>query len=242
MGVAFLSVVIPAYNEEAAIAHAVETVHEYLASLDVRHEIVVVDDGSTDGTAALATALARRLPVRLLAGPHRGKGAAVKLGVLEARGDAVLFMDADLSTPITEWPKFEPWLREGYDVVIGSRKMPGADVRVHQPALREALGRGFTWLSNVILGSSVSDITCGFKCFASAAARRVFALQRLDGWGFDAENLFVAKRLGLRIKEVPVVWTHDGATKVRLGRDVLRSFLELCAIRLGSWRGHYPAR
>jgi glycosyltransferase involved in cell wall biosynthesis len=236
-----LSVVIPAYNEEAGIALAVETVHAYLAGIDVAHEIVVVDDGSRDATAAIVTALARDLPVRLLAGRHRGKGAAVKLGMLEARGDAVLFMDADLSTPITEWPKFAPWLREGYDVVIGSRKMPGADVRVRQPPLREALGRGFTWLSNVLLGSSVSDITCGFKCYARTAAQRVFALQRLDGWGFDAENLFVAKRLGMRIKQVPVVWTDDTSTKVRLGRDVLRSLLDLCTIRLGSWRGHYTA-
>jgi glycosyltransferase involved in cell wall biosynthesis len=236
-----LSVVIPAYNEEAGVALAVETVHAYLAGIDVAHEIVVVDDGSRDATAAIVTALARDLPVRLLAGRHRGKGAAVKLGMLEARGDAVLFMDADLSTPITEWPKFAPWLREGYDIVIGSRKMPGADVRVRQPPLREALGRGFTWLSNVLLGSSVSDITCGFKCYARTAAQRVFALQRLDGWGFDAENLFVAKRLGMRIKQVPVVWTDDTSTKVRLGRDVLRSLLDLCTIRLGSWRGHYPA-
>jgi dolichyl-phosphate beta-glucosyltransferase len=235
-----LSVVIPAYNEEKVIAQTLEAVTGYFEQAHVPHEILVVDDGSTDRTAETVARLATRLPVRLLRGPHRGKGAAVKLGMLDARGGLVLFTDADLSTPIAEWEKFAPWLRDGYDVVIGSRKVGGAEIRVHQPWLRETLGKGFTWLTNLLLGTSASDITCGFKCFAAPAARRAFALQRLDGWGFDAEILFIARRLGLRIREVPVVWTDDAATKVRLGRDVAWSLLELLAVRVGAWQGHYP--
>ena len=160
--------------------------------------------------------------------------------MLAARGAWVLFMDADSSTPIEEWKKFEPYLRQGYEVVIGSRKMPGAAIRVRQPRLRETLGVVFTQLSNLLVGGSVSDFTCGFKCFQLDAARRIFALQRLEGWGFDAEILFIARRLGHRIQEIPVTWAAAETTKVRMLRDGLRSFAELLTIRFEACRGRYP--
>ena len=236
-----LSVVIPAYNEEGMIQATLEDVERYLRTCGLSHEILVVDDGSTDRTVEIVRALMERLPsVRWVQSDHLGKGGAVKHGMLEARGAYVLFMDADQSTRIEEVQKYLPWLRDGYDVVIGSRKMPGATVRVHQPPLREAMGKVFTWLTNRLLGIRVSDVTCGFKCFQAQASRAIFQLQRVNGWGFDAEVLFIARRRGCRIKEVPVVWADDATTKVRLANDALRSLKELLGIRLGAWRGWYP--
>ena len=238
-----LSVVIPAYNEERVIRGTVEAVDRYLNTSRVTHDILVVDDGSTDRTVEIARALTREFPsVRLLQSGHAGKGGAVKRGMLEAAGATILFMDADHSTRIEEWQHFAPWVRDGYEVVVGSRKMAGAQVTVHQPPLREAMGKAFTWCTNTMLTTRVTDITCGFKCFQAEAAHRIFGLQRMTGWGFDAEILFIARRMGYRLKEVPVVWADDAATKVRLAADALRSLTELFQIRLGAWRGWYPLR
>lgn len=236
-----LSVVIPAYNEEAIISETIGAVSRYLTGQGLRHEILVVDDGSMDRTVERVLAASAQWPsVRLLRSGHRGKGGAVKLGMRESRGAYVLFMDADQSTRIdAEWEKFRLFLQEGYELVIGSRKMPGAQVTVHQPRLREVLGTGFTWLTNLLVGVRVSDITCGFKAFQGPAARTIVGLQRMDGWGFDAELLFIARRLGYRIKEVPVRWADDAATKVKLLRDTVDSLRELLTIRIGGWRGWY---
>jgi len=235
-----LSVVIPTYNEEAAIRHTVEAVATYLAQARIRHEIIVVDDGSTDGTVEAVRELARILPgIHVIPGEHAGKGGAVRRGVLEAQGAHVLFLDADHSTRIEEWEKLAPWLRDGYEVVIGSRKMAGAHIHVRQPPLREAMGKVFTWLTNSLLGVRVRDVTCGFKGYCLPAARAIFQRLRMTGWGFDAEALFIARRLGYHIKEVPVVWADDASTKVRLAKDAMRSFIELVRIRLGAWRGWY---
>ncbi len=236
-----LSVVIPAYNEAKVIGATLEEVAAHLTARGLSHEIVVVDDGSTDDTTAVVGAAAARLPaVRLVRAAHGGKGAAVRRGMLDAQGTWLLFMDADHATRIQQFDRFEPVLRRGAPVAIGSRRISGAAIDRHQPRLREALGWVFTRISNLIVGVGVSDFTCGFKCFAREPARRIFALQRLAGWGFDAEILFIARRLGYPIAEVPVVWADGGATKVRLGRDVLGSFSELLAIRAGWLRGWYP--
>ena len=238
-----LSVVIPAYNEASVIRETVEAVERHLNASRITREILVVDDGSTDRTVEIVRALIRELPsVRLLQSGHAGKGGAVKRGMLEATGAAILFMDADHSTRIQEWEHFAPWVRDGYEVIIGSRRMAGAQVKVHQPPLREAMGKVFTWVTNTMLTTQVTDITCGFKCFQAEAAHRIFGLQRMTGWGFDAEILFIARRMGYRLKEVPVVWADDAATKVRLTTDALRSLKELFQIRLGAWLGWYPRR
>lgn len=244
-----LSVVIPAYNEETVIGKTIQAITADLAARGVTHEILVVDDGSTDQTKEQVQRLMRRMGshLRLVQTHHQGKGAAVRSGVLAARGAFILFMDADYSTRIDEWAKCAPWLRQGFQVVIGSRKMPGAEVRRHQPPLREAMGKIFTWLTDVLLGIRVSDVTCGFKCFEAGAARHIFQLQRMTGWGFDAEILFIARHSGYRIKEVPVVWTDDATTKVHILKDAVRSLGELIQIRIGSWLGWYghpapPAR
>ncbi|HWP65709.1 MAG TPA: dolichyl-phosphate beta-glucosyltransferase [Candidatus Limnocylindria bacterium] len=232
--------VIPAYNEEAVLGETLRSVARHLTAGGVAHELIVADDGSDDATVTVATALGRELPqLRVLSGPHRGKGAAVRRGMLAAAGRWVLFMDADHATPIGEWDKFAPVLAEGAAVVIGSRKTAGAQILRRQPPWREAAGRAFTWLANRILSTRVSDFTCGFKAFQQASARAIFSRQRVDGWGFDAEILFIAERLGYPIREVPVVWRDDAATKVRIARDAVRSFSELLAIRWAAARGAY---
>lgn len=238
-----LSVVIPAYNEAAVIAGTVEAVTRYLRAAGVTHEVLIVDDGSTDRTAEIVEGLATTQPgIRVVRSDHRGKGGAVRHGVLAATGRYLLFMDADHSTRIETWEQFAPSLRDGYELVIGSRKMPGATITVRQTLLRRLMGKGFTWLTNVMLPVRVTDVTCGFKCFRTEVVQAIARLQRIEGWGFDAELLFLARRTGCRVKELPVVWRNDATTNVRLARDTLRSLTELLRIRLGAWRGWYGER
>jgi dolichyl-phosphate beta-glucosyltransferase len=236
-----LSVVIPAFNESGRIGAPLLAVRDYLQAQPYRSEVVVVDDGSTDTTFDLVCEAARgsTLPVRAFRyQPNAGKGYAIKFGVAHARGRHVLFTDADLSTPIEETSRLLAALEAGADVAIGSRKMAGADIVVHQPWLRERMGKVFTWLARQLI-ADVSDVTCGFKAFRGAAARDIFSRVRVYDWSFDAEVLLLATRFGYRITEVPVRWADCAGTKVRLGRDVLRSLQGLARIRLNAARGAY---
>jgi dolichyl-phosphate beta-glucosyltransferase len=236
-----LSVIIPAFNESARIAAPLTAVHDYLCAQAYASEVVVVDDGSTDATFDLVRAVARdwRLPVRAFRyRPNAGKGYAIKFGVAHARGRHVLFTDADLSTPIEETGRLLAALQAGADVAIGSRKLPGAEIVVHQPWLRERLGKVFTWLARQLI-ADVTDVTCGFKAFRAAAARDIFSRVRVYDWSFDAEVLLLATRLGYTLTEVPVRWADCAGSKVRLGRDVLRSLEGLARIRLNAARGRY---
>jgi dolichyl-phosphate beta-glucosyltransferase len=236
-----LSVVIPMYNETKRIGNTVPRLLAYFATQPYRYEFVIVDDGSTDDTAALARKLfASTENVRVLEErPNKGKGSAVRTGMLAAKGKVVLFCDADLATPPSELDKFWRWLDDGYDVVIGSRKMAGANIVRHQPKWRENLGKVFTWLTNILATKGISDVTCGFKCFSHKAAQELFSRARLNDWSFDAEVLFIAQRLGYRIKEVPVTWHDQPGTKVRLLKDATRSIAGLAKIRLNAMRGRY---
>jgi dolichyl-phosphate beta-glucosyltransferase len=236
-----LSVVIPAFNESGRIAASLAAVRDYLCAQPYRSEVVVVDDGSDDATFAVVCAVASdgRLPVRAFRyQPNAGKGYAIKFGVAQTRGRYVLFTDADLSSPIEETARMLAPLGAGADVVIGSRKGPGAEIVVHQPWLRERLGKAFTWLARRLI-ADVSDVTCGFKAFRAAAARDIFSRVRVYDWSFDAEILLLAARLDYRLVEVPVRWAHRPGSKVRLGRDVLRSLQGLARIRLNAARGRY---
>lgn len=240
-----LSVVVPMYNETKRIERTLPRLLDFLHTLPLSYEIVVVDDGSTDGTPQLAARLLRQEPqCRVLRQrQNRGKGRAIKRGMLAARGRYVLFTDADLSTPPTELARFWPWLKGGYDVVIGSRKMAGANVIRHQPLWRESLGKVFTWLSDRLATRNISDVTCGFKCFSHDAAQEIFRLARINDWSFDAEALFLAQRLGYNIKEVPVTWHDEPGTKVRLLRDATGALQGLFRIRLNALKGVYgPGR
>jgi dolichyl-phosphate beta-glucosyltransferase len=232
-----LSVVIPAYNEEARLPATLARVRAYLAARGAPCQVLVVDDGSSDATAEVARAAGA--PVELLRhAQNRGKGHAVRAGMLAATGAQRLMTDADLSTPIEELGKLEAELERGFDVAIGSRAVAGARIEVHQPAYREAMGRLFNGLVQALLLPGLHDTQCGFKLWSAAAAAAAFGAARLDGFSFDVEALYVARRRGLRIAEVPVVWRNDAATRVGLAGGAL-AFLDVVRIRAAAARGRY---
>jgi glycosyltransferase involved in cell wall biosynthesis len=234
-----ISIVIPAYNEEQRLPATLERVIGYLKSTAWEFtEILVVNDGSTDGTAAAAS---RFTEVRVLNNPgNRGKGYAVRHGMLEARGEWVLFTDADLSAPIEELEKL--WCgaaNENAQVAIGSRALNRALIGAHQSILRENGGRLFNLVLRLITGLPFWDTQCGFKLFETTAAREIFRRQRFERFGFDAEVLFIARLLGCRILEIPVRWDHMEGTKMHLIRDSLDMIIDLFRIRCNRWRGRY---
>ncbi len=235
-----LSVVIPAYNEALRLPATLVSVHEHLAARGIAHEILVVDDGSSDATAEVARAAGG--PVRVLRHePNRGKGYAVRRGMLAATGERRLMTDADLSTPIEELARLEAAIDRGFDVAIGSRAVAGARIEVRQPAYREAMGRLFNLLVQALLLRGLADTQCGFKLFTAAAAEAAFGACRLDGFSFDVEALYLARRRGLRVAEVPIVWRNDAATRVGLGGGSA-AFADLLRIRLLALLGAYGPR
>lgn len=231
----FLSVVIPAFNEAERLPRTLDRLGTFLRAFGRGHEIVVVDDGSQDGTAERARAAGATV---LRNDANRGKGHAVRRGMLEARGQLRLMTDADLSTPIEELPRFLEKLAEGYDVVIGSRAMAGANIEVHQPWFRENMGRLYNLFVRALALRGLGDTQCGFKLWSAAAARAAFADARLDGFSFDVEALYLARKRGYRIAEVPVTWRNDAATRVSLAGGSA-AFPDLLRIRLNEWRGRY---
>jgi dolichyl-phosphate beta-glucosyltransferase len=238
-----LSVVIPAFNEERRLPGTLDSIIAYLQSRPYRAEIIVVDDGSSDATASIVIARRQKFPeLRLLSNEkNRGKGFSVRRGMLEARGEIALFSDADLSTPIEEADKLLPLLRDqGYDGAIGSRAVDRNLIEIHQSVIREQAGIFFNRLVRSIMGIQFSDTQCGFKAFRTEKVRAVFERQRIERFGFDPEILFLAKRNGLRVAEVPVRWSHNPATKVNVAADGIRMFLELLLIRWNALRGRYP--
>ena len=239
-----LSVIIPAHNEAPRLRQTVETVCAYLDERELPAEVLIVENASTDETPALARALAARDPrVHALdTGGRRGKGLAVRTGMLAARGERVLFTDADLATPIEEFAGLENALAAGADIAIASRALPGSDIRAHQSRLRETLGKLFNRGVQRLAVPGIWDTQCGFKLFTRRAARLVFARQRLDGFAFDVEALFIARRQGLTIREVPVVWWHMADSKVRMWRDGFGMLRDLVRIRVNAWRGRYNER
>lgn len=230
-----LSVVIPAYNEARRIGLSLQRVWEHLEARcgAVDFEIIVVDDGSNDSTCAVVEEFAARAPeVKLIRLPHnRGKGAAVRTGMMAANGEAVLFSDADLSTPIEEAEKALKLLVEGNDVVIGSRALAGSRILVRQPRLRESLGRLFNLLLRVLLRIPFRDTQCGFKLFRREAAHAIFQRARIDGFAFDVEAILIAQQLGYVITEMPVRWLNDPESKVTLLRHPTQMLADLWRIR-----------
>jgi dolichyl-phosphate beta-glucosyltransferase len=230
--------VVPAYDEERRLGASLDRLIDFLARQPYESELIVVDDGSRDGTAAIARVAAERavprVTIRLLEHErNRGKGAAVRTGVLAATGDPVFYLDADLATPPEEIPNLLAALDEGHDLAIGVRIQPGGyDMRESEPAYRRIGGKLFTAVRRRLLLSDVHDTQCGFKAFRKDAAQRLFPLQRLDGWAFDAELLFMAERFGFSICQVPVEWHHVEGSRFQITlRSALHELRDLARIR-----------
>lgn len=227
-----LSVVIPLFNEEKRFSNS----FKICANLHKRFpgwELIFVNDGSNDQTQNLVKEKIGSFKNMILISysQNQGKGYALKKGILKASKPLVLFTDIDFSTPINQLELFYPFIQKGADIVIGTRKVKGAQITQHQPKLREYLGRSFTNLTNLILNLQISDYTCGFKLFKKDVAQKLFHLQKIKRWSFDAEILYLASRNNYKIFEVPVVWQNDASTKVNLVRDITNSFVDLLKIK-----------
>ena len=237
-----LSIVIPAYNEEQRLPSTLDRVFQWLDQSAFRDaEVLVVDDGSSDGTAKLVETRAASEPrLRLVRNPgNRGKGYAVRNGMLAARGEWILFSDADLSAPMEELPKlWDAARRHNAAAAIGSRALDRSLIGVHQSQWRELSGIFFNRIMRTITGLPFSDTQCGFKLYRRDAAQRVFPLQRLDGFSFDVEDLFIARTLGIPAIEVPVRWNNVEGTKVSMMNGVA-SFVDLLRIRWNWLQGYY---
>lgn len=236
-----LSVVIPAFNEAARLPATLDSLAAFLGAAEWTSEVVVVDDGSADDTSAVAAARVGDFSSLRVARneTNRGKGFTVKRGVELAEGEVVLFYDADASTPIAEIEKFWPEFERGADVVIGSRSLPGSDVRVHQPWYRENMGRMFNVFVQLLVMPGIIDTQCGFKAFRRECARKVFPRQQLSGFAFDVELLYIARKLGYRIAEMPIVWINSPASRVNPLWDSLGMLIDLLKIRALHARGAY---
>jgi dolichyl-phosphate beta-glucosyltransferase len=229
----FLSLVIPAYNEEGPIAQTLAKVRDYLAQQEYSSEIIVVNDGSTDRTLDKAAEALTGIERTQILSRHRnfGKGFSVKEGALAAKGQHILFSDADLSTPIEELDRFLPWLEEGFDVIIGSRALPDSDIQVRQSFLRESMGKMFNVFVQLLVVKGIKDTQCGFKLFRREAAKDIFPKLKTRGFSFDVEVLLLSRQSGYRIKEIPVIWRNSPQSKVKVFSSSLRMFVDLWKIR-----------
>jgi len=239
-----LSVVIPAYNEVGRLPASLDRIIAYLDTRAIDYELLVVDDGSSDGTAAAAEAILAPLGERgrVLRNPQNmGKGASVRRGMLAARGARVLFSDADLSAPIEELPKLDQAIDAGAGVAIGSRGVDRSLIEERQPMLRTLMGRFFNLVVQMFAVRGVRDTQCGFKLFAVEVVSPIFARTRIDRFGFDVEVLALAQRLGIPIAEVPVRWHDSPGSRVTLYQGA-RAFLDPMRVRLGMMLGRYQLR
>jgi len=241
-----LSIVIPAYNEAHCIGDSLAGVMGFAEHYPAVQEVIVVDDGSTDRTGAIVEATrstyeTHRARLELIRNPRNlGKGASVRNGLLRATGDIVLFTDADLSSPISEVPRLvEPIVEDGCDVVIGSRALDPSLIAERQGRFRETAGKLFNLLVRCVTGLPIRDTQCGFKAFRRGAIGPVFQTQRIGAFAFDVEVLYLASKLGLSIREVPVHWSHVSHTKVSLLRDSVQMSVDVLSIRLHELRGTY---
>lgn len=235
-----VTILIPAYNEERRLAASLAEVRRFCMEQHITSEVIVVDDGSSDHTADVVLAEAQSWDaLRLVSGPHAGKGGAIRAGVLEARGHFVAIADADLSMPIDEFTRFNTDVFAHCDIAIGSREAPGAR-RYNESFHRHLMGRVFNTLVRVLVLPDIKDTQCGFKVLPRSVALELCRLQTIDGWGFDVEWMVIARHHGYRIREVPINWYHDGAgSRISPLRDSLRMARELWRIRSNLISGAY---
>ena len=239
MAFPFLSVIIPAHNEERRLPRTLEQVFNFLASQRYSAEVLVVENGSSDRTIEIARDFTRRHEnLRNIQEAVRGKGLAVRRGMLAARGEYRFICDSDLSMPIEELAKFLPPFITDFDIAIGSREAPGS-VRYNEPAFRHWGGRAINAAIRSLILPGLQDTQCGFKCFTAEASQSLFGLQTLPGWSFDIEVLYLARRRKYRIREIPIHWYFDPETKLRAVPDALRMIRDIFTIHLNSLRGLY---
>ena len=238
----FLSIVIPAHNEENRLPNTLEQVFHFLEKQPFASEVLVVENGSNDRTFEIAQEYANRLQnVRVLHSEQRGKGRAIQRGVKAAVGEYVFMCDADLSMPVEEIHKFIPPQLQNVDIAIASREAPGS-IRYNEPYYRHFTGRVFNTLIRLLVLPGLQDTQCGFKCIRAQVARDIFPYQTLTGWAFDVELLFIARRHGYRIVEIPIDWYFNADSKISVIRDSLRMFLDLLRIRRNARRGLYDPK
>ena len=239
-----ISVVIPAYNEEKRIDKTLSVITGYFKANKIENEIIIVDDGSTDNTVSVVKQHIISNPdIRLLLNNKNcGKGYSVRNGVLNSTGDPVLFMDADLSTPIEELEKLKPYFQQGYDIVFGSRGLKESEIKIKQKWLRQNMGKTFNKLLQFILVPGINDTQCGFKLFTRNSINLVFPYLLLNGFSFDAELAFIAVKRGLKIREVPVQWINSFDSKVHIIKDSLLMFMDLFRIRLNFLLNKYELK
>ena len=237
----FLSIIIPAHNEAERLGPSLEKINAFLGHQVYSTEVLVVENGSSDETLALAQSYQKQMPyLRVFAESERGKGLAVRRGMLEAGGEYRFLCDADLSMPIEQVNRFLPPVLDGVDIAIGSRELPGS-VRYDEPGYRHMIGRIFNTMVRWLVLPGIQDSQCGFKCFRGEVADVIFSLQTLGGMSFDAEVLFIARREGYQLQEVAIDWYFDPDSRVRLIKDSLRMGLDLLNIRLNAIQGRYDA-
>jgi len=237
----FLSIVIPVHNEERRLPSTIEQALQFLSQQSYSAELILVENGSQDRTLELAKAYAARYPqIRVIQEQARGKGLAVRRGMLEACGEYRFMADADFSMPPQEINRFLPPALPNVDIAIASREAPGA-VRYNEPAYRHFIGRIFNLMIRILALPEYHDTQCGFKCLRGEVADALFPYQTLTGWAFDVEILYIARKRGYRIVELPIPWYFNADSKVRVWRDSLEMARELMTIRINSLRGCYRA-
>lgn len=238
----FLSIVIPAYNEEKRLPKTLEQVHSFLESQPYIGEVLVVENGSQDRTFEVAQDFARRHPgVSVLQETGRGKGRAVRRGMLAARGEYRFMCDADLSMPVEEINYFLPPALQDFDIAIGSREAPGA-IRYNEPHYRHLGGRAVNTMIRLLALPGLQDTQCGFKCFRAPIAEELYRLQTLTGWSFDIELLYIARQRGYRIVEIPVQWYFNPESKLNVVQDAIKMGLDIFTIHLNNMKGVYDAK
>jgi dolichyl-phosphate beta-glucosyltransferase len=235
-----ITFVIPVYNEEKRIKKTITALKKGFRFSDLKLEqVIFVNDGSIDNTVKIIQSVKKEIEAKLKAEiiiitykRNRGKGYAIRKGMLLSKSDYTLMFDVDMSTPLNQLKTFIPLIKKDIDVIIGTRKNGQATVVKHQPLYREILGKGFTLLTNFILNTKFTDFTCGFKAFSRYAKNRIFEKAVIQRWAYDAEILYLAKKMNLQIVEVPVLWKNDPATKVKLSKDLIQTLFDLIKIRL----------
>jgi glycosyltransferase involved in cell wall biosynthesis len=234
----FLSVIIPAHNEESRLPDSLKQVFHFLERQSFESEVIVVENGSTDDTFEVAQRFAGQHANCRVLQSEKGKGAAVRRGMLEARGEYRIMCDADLSMPVEEIANFIPPVLEPFDVAIASREAKGA-VRYNEPPYRHLGGRGINYLIQLLILPGLNDTQCGFKCLRAEIAEEIFKSQTLNGWSFDIELLYLARRRRYRVREIPIHWYYHPETKVSAVRDALRMIGDIFRIHINAWRGIY---